>query len=60
MDRRTPRNVGAPAGSGTRLTITEDGVFLDGHDKPEYREHGTKELSNSLAEALRAPAAGRK
>jgi uncharacterized protein YndB with AHSA1/START domain len=43
----------APAGTGTRLIVTEQGVFLDGHDKVEYREHGTKELLNSLDAALR-------
>ncbi len=42
-----------PAGSGTRLIFTEQDVFLDGHDKVEYREHGTKELLNSLDAALR-------
>ncbi len=26
------------AGAGTQLILTEQGVFLDGHDKPEYRE----------------------
>ena len=48
-----------PSGTETRLTITEDGVFLDGHDKVEYREHGITVLLNSLAETLRAPAGGR-
>jgi hypothetical protein len=42
-----------PAGTGTRLIVTEQDVFLDGHDKVEYREHGTKELLNSLDAALR-------
>ena len=28
---------------GTRLTYTEQGVFLDGHDTPAQREHGTRE-----------------
>lgn len=47
----------APAGDGTRLTYTEQGAFLDGHDTPEQREHGTGELFNKLAEALEgAPA----
>ncbi len=26
-------------GSGTRLVLTEQGVFLDGHDSPDLREH---------------------
>jgi uncharacterized protein YndB with AHSA1/START domain len=41
-----------PAGTGTRLTLTEQDVFLDGHDKLEYREHGTNELLKSLGAAL--------
>ena len=41
------------AGTGTRLTFTEHAVFLDGGDKPEDREHGTKELLGSLDEELR-------
>jgi uncharacterized protein YndB with AHSA1/START domain len=42
-----------PAGAGTRLIFTEQDVLLDGHDKVEYREHGTISLLDSLAEALR-------
>lgn len=38
---------------GTRLTYTEQGVFLDGHDTAEQREHGTRELLDALAQALR-------
>ncbi|MET4924224.1 SRPBCC family protein [Streptomyces sp. PSRA5] len=30
-----------PDGDGTRLTLTEQGSFLDGNEKPEWREHGT-------------------
>jgi uncharacterized protein YndB with AHSA1/START domain len=41
-----------PAGTGTRLIFTEQDVFLDGHDKVEYREQGTKSLLNGLDEAL--------
>jgi uncharacterized protein YndB with AHSA1/START domain len=41
-----------PAGNGTRLIFTEQGVFLDGADKPADREHGTRELLESLATAL--------
>jgi len=29
-----------PADAGTRLLFTEQGVFLDGMDTPEQREHG--------------------
>ena len=39
-------------GDGTRLIYTEQGAYFDGHDKPEFREHGTKELLNSLAAYL--------
>ncbi len=37
-----------PAGSGTRLTFTEQGVFLDGYDEPAAREHGTRALLDKL------------
>ncbi|WP_123042814.1 SRPBCC family protein [Cohnella candidum] len=37
---------------GTRLIFTEQGVFLDGHDTPEQREHGTKALLDRLGDAL--------
>jgi hypothetical protein len=42
----------APEGSGTRLTLTEQGVFLDGLDKVEDREHGTRDLVDKLAEVV--------
>lgn len=41
-----------PEGDGTRLIFTEQGVFLDGHDTPEQREHGTKLLLDKLGEVL--------
>ena len=44
-------------GEGTELRYTEQGVFLDGEDKPERREHGTKELLDKLGEALAQGAA---
>jgi uncharacterized protein YndB with AHSA1/START domain len=44
-------------GPGTHLRYTEQGVFLDGEDKPELREHGTKELLDKLGEALARGAA---
>jgi uncharacterized protein YndB with AHSA1/START domain len=34
---------------GTRLTLTEQGAFLDGFDKPEIREEGTRGLLQMLA-----------
>jgi uncharacterized protein YndB with AHSA1/START domain len=44
------------AGNGTHLVYTEQGVFLDDLDKPEWREHGTAELLDKLGEVLRADA----
>jgi uncharacterized protein YndB with AHSA1/START domain len=44
-------------GEGTDLRYTEQGVFLDGQDKPEQREHGTNELLDKLGEALAQGAA---
>lgn len=41
-------------GDGTRLTLTEHGVYLDGHDTPAQREHGTIELIDTLGEQIRA------
>ena len=42
----------AAEGSGTRLLYTEQGVFLDGHDIPGQREHGTSLLLDKLGAAL--------
>jgi uncharacterized protein YndB with AHSA1/START domain len=42
--------VAAP--SGTTLTFTEQGVFLDGGDTPAIREKGTGELLDALGDAL--------
>ena len=39
-------------GTGTRLIFTEQGVFLDGYDGAAEREHGTRELLDSLERAL--------
>jgi uncharacterized protein YndB with AHSA1/START domain len=39
-------------GDGARLTLTEHGVYLDGHDTPEAREHGTNELMGALGDYL--------
>jgi uncharacterized protein YndB with AHSA1/START domain len=38
----------------TRLVLTEQGVFLDGHDTVAQREAGTRSLLESLAEVLRS------
>jgi uncharacterized protein YndB with AHSA1/START domain len=42
----------ASAGAGTRLTFTEQGAFLDGHDTPDLREQGTGALLDALAADL--------
>jgi uncharacterized protein YndB with AHSA1/START domain len=39
----------APAGDGTRLTLTEQGAFLDEFDDPSLRERGTRDLLEALA-----------
>jgi uncharacterized protein YndB with AHSA1/START domain len=46
-----------PSGDGTRLILTEQGVYLDGADAPAAREQGTRSLLDSLdAELRRDPA----
>ncbi|WP_300295064.1 SRPBCC family protein [Ferrovibrio sp.] len=42
----------AEAGGKTKLTFTEQGVYLDGHDKPQSREEGTNWLLDNLGKAL--------
>ncbi len=37
-----------PHDDGARLTLTEHGVYLDGHDTPQQREHGTNEMIDAL------------
>jgi uncharacterized protein YndB with AHSA1/START domain len=39
-------------GDGATLRVTEHGIYLDGHDTPEIREHGTNELIDKLGERL--------
>jgi uncharacterized protein YndB with AHSA1/START domain len=41
-----------PDAAGTRLVFTEQGAFLDGEDKPEYREQGTGSLLDALGAEL--------
>ncbi len=41
-----------PDGKGTRLVLTEMGAFLDGLDKPEWREAGTKALLEAMGKSL--------
>jgi uncharacterized protein YndB with AHSA1/START domain len=40
------------ANGGTDLVVTEQGVYLDGLDKPEFRREGTEQLLNALGESL--------
>jgi uncharacterized protein YndB with AHSA1/START domain len=37
---------------GTELVFTEQAAYLDGHDTPAAREHGTRELLEKLGRAL--------
>jgi uncharacterized protein YndB with AHSA1/START domain len=41
-----------PEGAGTRLVITEQGVFLDGYDDAGSRERGTRILLEQLGREL--------
>lgn len=41
-----------PTGDGTRLTLTEQDAFLDGHELPEWREEGTGSWLDSLGREL--------
>jgi uncharacterized protein YndB with AHSA1/START domain len=42
----------APAGQGTKVTLTEQGAFLDGYDDAGSREHGTNLLMDKMVEVL--------
>lgn len=42
----------APSGTGTKLKLTEQGVFLDGYDDSGSREKGTHGLLDQLGKAL--------
>ena len=42
----------APAGKGTKLVLTEQGVFLDGYDDSGSREKGTHGLLDQLAKSF--------
>ena len=42
------------AGKGTKLTVTEQGAFLDGYDDAGGRERGTAGLLDQLGEALKS------
>jgi uncharacterized protein YndB with AHSA1/START domain len=41
-----------PAGSGTQLSYTEHGAFLDGLDDPELRKNGTGGMLDQLGRLL--------
>jgi uncharacterized protein YndB with AHSA1/START domain len=41
-----------PAGEGTRLVLTEQGVYLDGGDRPEIREGGVAAQLDALGGVL--------
>jgi uncharacterized protein YndB with AHSA1/START domain len=41
-----------PAGSGTKLTVTDHGVYLDGGDNAASRQHGTEVQLDTLATTL--------
>lgn len=45
-------------GSGTRMTVTEQGVFLDDFDDAGGRERGTNELMDNLAASLQTKSYG--
>ncbi len=42
-----------PAGGGTRLILTEQGAYLDGHDDVPQREEGTRGLLEALDKELK-------
>jgi len=42
------------SGKGTKLTVTEQGVFLDGYDDAGARERGTNDLMDKLGRSLQA------
>lgn len=43
----------AADGDGTRLTLTEQGTYLDGLDEPKWREAGTRHQLETLGRQLR-------
>jgi len=45
-----------PEDGGTRLVLTEQGAYLDGHDTPTQREQGTRDLLDGLGAVLGQPA----
>jgi uncharacterized protein YndB with AHSA1/START domain len=47
-----------PNGAGTRLRLTEQGVFLDGLDTSAAREHGTNVLMDALGALVESAGGG--
>ncbi|WP_377266932.1 SRPBCC domain-containing protein [Peterkaempfera sp. SMS 1(5)a] len=46
-------------GAGTRLTVIDHGAYLDGHDRAEWRETGTRDQLDRLeGELVARPSAG--
>jgi hypothetical protein len=43
----------AEADGGTRLVLTEQGTYLDGHEEPAWREQGTADWLAALETELR-------
>ncbi|MER7445220.1 SRPBCC family protein [Micromonospora avicenniae] len=43
-----------PEGDGTRLVLTEQGTYLDGHEQPAWREQGTASQLDALTAELNA------
>ncbi|MBR7836278.1 SRPBCC family protein [Actinospica durhamensis] len=43
----------APEGAGTRVTLTDHGAYLDDFDRADWREQGTGEELDRLAEELK-------
>lgn len=46
--------IAAAQGGGARLSLTEQGVFLDGYEDKGAREHGTRALVERIARSLSA------
>jgi len=46
-----------PVEGGTRLVLTEQGTFLDGHEQPSWREQGTSDQLAALGAELAGTAA---
>lgn len=43
-------------GNGTRLVLTEHGIYLDGEDKPEFRAQGIGQQLDALGDLVDRPA----